>query len=142
MRREITKLDFINEIGEVDNYQYQQAKKLTDDEIDLFYKANDLIESEVGFNYRGKNRRVIIVAVSIPDLMVTVYPTGEWNKHYNKEFATKYASFPYSIRLSIDGLMDFWTNKIKNVDFSNVIKPDKITHIRYDKIKNSKNYFH
>ena len=74
--RAITKEDYF--IGIISPYQesksaYNKAKKLTAEQIEKFVKAKSLIGYEIDVFYRGKNRKCIIVAVSLPDNTDTTY---------------------------------------------------------------------
>jgi len=98
---------------------YKNALKLSNEDRLKFEKLNNLIGFEVDFVIGKKSYKATIVAVSIPDDKVTVYPTGEINPYSKKEHAYTYSSYPYSFHLGIDSRMGFWTRKIENIDLSN-----------------------
>lgn len=98
---------------------YYRAKKLTDNQIDKFDILNKMLGWECDFIYRNKKRKAVIIAVSLPGQSTTVYPTGEINEHYKKEHAIMLNSYPYWFRIAIEGCMDFWTNKIDNINLEN-----------------------
>lgn len=93
---------------------YNKAKKLTSEQIEKFVKAKNLIGYEVDVFYRGKNRKCIIVAVSLPDNTETTYI-------FNNGENTTYNSYPYDIHICIeDGKLEsVWYNKIDNYNFEN-----------------------
>lgn len=98
---------------------YKNALKLSNEYKLKFEKLNTLIGFEVDFIIGKKTYKAIIVAVSIPDSKVTLYPTGEINPYSKKEHAHVYSSYPFEFNLSIDGRINFWSRKIENLDLSN-----------------------
>jgi len=98
---------------------YKNSLKLSNEDKLKFEKLNTLIGFEVDFTIGKKTYKATIVAVSIPDSKVTLYPTGEINPYSKKEHAHAYSSYPFEFNLSIDGRMNFWSRKIENIDLSN-----------------------
>ena len=109
-------------------------------DIKKFQEAFNLVGYEVDFTVRDKIRRALIVAVSIPGMTTTVYPHGEMNEYYKKEFATIYSNAPYWVNLSILGRNDFWTKQIENLDLKNPIKVDD-SFVRFENIEKAKEIF-
>jgi hypothetical protein len=103
-------------------YAFNKARKLTEDQRQKVHKVKDLIGYEVEFTIGTKNRKARIVAVSLPNDTVTIYPTGEINEKYNKEFAHKYCGYPFDFRLQIEGREEFWTSSIDKLNLSNPVK--------------------
>lgn len=111
---------------------YKKAKKLTKEQILKFEKLNELIGSIVNFRIGKKTYKATIVAVSLPNDIVTIYPTGEIHDLTGKEFVNKYCSYPYAFNLAIKGRSNFWSSRIDNIDFSKVLKQS----VKYFKFKN------
>jgi hypothetical protein len=109
---------------------YKKSIKL--DALDRlrFSELNDIIGSIVDFTIGKKTYKATIIAVSLPDETVTLYPTGEIHEATGKEFASKYCSYPYEFNLSIKNRLNFWTSKIENLDISSVLSMPK-THFKF-----------
>ncbi len=117
--REITKEDYfigIQSPYRENKYAYYKAKKLTSEQIEKFVKAKSLIGYEIEVLYRGKTRKCIIVAVSLPDDMGTTYVWNSGGEH-------TYSSYPFDIRICIeDGkLGEVWFNNIDSYNLENPI---------------------
>ena len=110
-------------------YAYKKALKLTDTEKEKFEILNNNIGGFVNFRIGKKVYKATILAVSVPNETVTIYPTGEIHKS-GKEFVNKYRSYPYAFRLRIDGRMDFWSSRIDNIDMLSLLPMPKI-HLKF-----------
>jgi hypothetical protein len=111
---------------------YKKAIKLTKEQFLKFEKLNKLIGCVVDFRIGKKIYKATIVAVSLPDDMVTVYPTGEIHESTGKEFAYKYCSYPYYFNLAIKGRSNFWSSRIDNIDINEIVRQP----VKYFKYKN------
>lgn len=109
---------------------YKKALKLSDLDRLKFSELNNIIGSIIRFKIGKKYYDATIVAVSLPDETVTLYPTGEIHEATGKEFASKYCSSPYWFNLAIKGRLNFWTSNIENLDMSSVIPMQK-THLKF-----------
>ena len=117
--RAITKEDYF--IGIRSPYQesksaYNKAKKLTPEQIEKFVKAKSLVGYEIDVFYRGKNRKCIIVAVSLPDNTDTTYVVESGGEQ-------KYSSYPFDIRICVEEgkLEEVWFNNIDSYSFDNAV---------------------
>ena len=93
---------------------YYKAKKLTAEQIEKFVRAKELVGYEVEVFYRGKNRKCIIIAVSLPDSTETTYV---WNSGGEQ----KYSSYPFDICICVEEgqLEEVWFNNIDAFNFEN-----------------------
>jgi hypothetical protein len=116
--RKIIKEDYgIGVVNASENkHHYYIAKRLSNEQINKFVQAKTLIGYEVDVLYRKKQRKCIIVAVSLPDKEQTVYTFKDGSKQ-------TYSNFPFSIFLCIeDGrLQGRWFNNIDSFNFDNAI---------------------
>ena len=117
--RAITKEDYF--IGIRSPYQesksaYNKAKKLTAEQIEKFIKAKSLVGYEIDVFYRGKNRKCIIIAVSLPDNTDTTYVFSNGTKQ-------TYSSYPFDIRICVEEgkLEEVWFNNIDSYNLDNAI---------------------
>lgn len=114
--RQITKEDYY--IGIQSPYRanksaYYKAKKLNYEQIEKFVKAKSLIGYEVSVLYRGKKRKCVIVAVSLPDSISTTY-LFENGEEYSP------SSYPYDIFINFpeEKIESVWFNNIECYDFN------------------------
>lgn len=117
--RAITKEDYhigTSSQNECSKSAYYKAKKLSQEQIEKFIKAKELVGYEIEVFYRGKNRKCIIVAVSLPDNTETTYV---WDSGGQQ----KYSSYPFDIRICIEEgkLEEVWYNNIDNYNFENPV---------------------
>lgn len=115
--RAITKEDYF--IGISSPYResksaYNKAKKLNPEQIEKFIKAKSLIGYEIDVFYRGKIRKCIIVAVSLPDNTDTTYVFANGSEQ-------KYSSYPFDIKICVEEgkLKEVWFNNIDSYNFDN-----------------------
>lgn len=93
-----------------------KPKKLTSEQIEKFIKAKSLVGYEVEVFYRGKNRKCIIIAVSLPDNTDTTYVFSNGTEQ-------TYSSYPFDIRICIEEgkLEEVWFNNINLYNLHNAI---------------------
>lgn len=95
---------------------YNKAKKLNTEQIEKFIKAKSLIGYEIDVFYRGKIRKCIIVAVSLPDNTDTTYVFENGSEQ-------KYSSYPFDIKICVEEgkLEEVWFNNIDSYNFDNAV---------------------